>query len=182
MRSSRKNKRPKDQSTFPMTGRNLYEEFNKHVDPVQGDIITHLRNDLSASSSQEEVIKDVLPIELGAYEGDITGTPDCMIVTNSESSTVGPGEDTAIVEQKESIQDFEKNEYQAQLDASSQKIEASSSSLVLASQLKMEENDIVAALSHHDQMHGLIENHIWMIQLQERKNEVTTSSSCDDLQ
>ena len=86
MRSSRQNRRPKDRSTFPMTGRNLYKEFNRHADPVQGDISTHLRNDLSTSSSQEEVIKDVFPIESRAYEGDITGTPDCMIVTNSKSN------------------------------------------------------------------------------------------------
>ena len=46
----------------------------------------------------------------------------------------------------------------------------------------MEEKDIVAALSHHDRMHGLIENHIWMIQLHERWKGVTTGSSCDDLQ
>ena len=44
------------------------------------------------------MIKDVLLIELGAYEGDIIGTPDCVIVTNSESSTAGLGEDTTIVE------------------------------------------------------------------------------------
>ena len=73
------------------------------------------------------MIKYVLPIESRAYEGDITGTPDCVIVTNSESSTIGAGEDMAIVEQKASIQDFAENEYQAQLDASSQEIEASSS-------------------------------------------------------
>ena len=66
------------------------------------------------------MIKDVLPIESGAYEGDIIGTPDCVIVTNSESSIVGMGDDIAIVEQKASIQDFVENEYQAQLDASSQ--------------------------------------------------------------
>ena len=128
------------------------------------------------------MIKDVFPIESGAYEGDIIGTPDCVIITNSESSTVGLSEDTSIVEQKVSIYDFAENEYQAQLGASSQGIEASSSSLVLASQLKMEEKDIVTALSHHDWMHGLIMNHIWMIQLQERQKEVTTGSSCDDLQ
>ena len=128
------------------------------------------------------MIKDVLPIESGAYEGDIIGTPDCVIVTNSESSTVGPGEDTAIVEQKVSIQDFAENEYQAQLDASSHEIEASSSSLVLASQLKMKKKDIYGALSHHERMHGLIENHIWMIQLQERQKEVTAGSPCDDLE
>ena len=184
--------RPKDRSTFPMTGRNLYDEFDRHADPVQGDISTSSGNGLSASSSQAEVVTDVVQVEPVASEGDITGTPDCVIDTDSDSSTVGLDEVTAVedtvmfedstVDQKVSIQDFAENEYQAQLDASSHEIEASSSSLGLASQLKTKEKDIVAALSHHDRMHGLIENHIWMIQLQERQKGVTAGSSCDDLQ
>lgn len=43
--------RPKDQSTFPMTGRNLYDEFDRHADLVLGDVSTSSNNDLFASSS-----------------------------------------------------------------------------------------------------------------------------------
>ena len=144
--------RPKDR-TFPMTGRNLYEEFNKHTDSIQGDISTSSDSDSSTVGLDE-----------------VTAVEDTVMF---EDSTV---------DQKVSIQDFAENEYQAQLDVSSHEIEASSSSLGLASQLKIGDKDIVAALSHHDRMRGLIENHIWMIQLQERQKGVTTSSSCDDLQ
>ena len=83
-----------------------------------------------------------MQVEPVASEGDIIGTPDCMIDTDSDSNTVGLDEVKAVedtvmfedstVDQKVSIQDFAESEYQAQLDASSHEIEASSSLLGLA--------------------------------------------------
>ena len=56
-----------------------------------------------------------------------------MIDIDSDPNTVGLDEVTAVEDTIMSVWDIAENEYQAQLDASSHKIEASSSSLGLAS-------------------------------------------------
>ncbi|GLJ46658.1 hypothetical protein SUGI_0983470 [Cryptomeria japonica] len=52
----------------------------------------------------------------------------------------------------------------------------------LWNQLKVNEDGIVAALSHHDEIHKLVENYIWMIQLERRQKGIEAVSSLDSLQ
>ncbi|GLJ44367.1 hypothetical protein SUGI_0929800 [Cryptomeria japonica] len=52
----------------------------------------------------------------------------------------------------------------------------------LWNQLKVNEDGIVAALSHHDEMHKLVENYLWMIQLERRQKGMEAESSLDSLQ
>ncbi|KAH9329864.1 hypothetical protein KI387_001972, partial [Taxus chinensis] len=77
--------------------------------------------------------------------------------------------------QNESIQDFAEKEFQAQL-------EANHCPHSLKNQLKVNEDGVVAALSHHDKMHKLIENHFWMVQLERRQKGIEAESSHDSLQ
>ncbi|GLJ13045.1 hypothetical protein SUGI_0204020 [Cryptomeria japonica] len=51
----------------------------------------------------------------------------------------------------------------------------------LWNQLKVNEDEIVAALSHHDEMHKLVENYIWMVQLERRQKGIEAEASLGSL-
>ena len=73
-----------------------------------------------------------------------------------EDVVVHDGEIPGVDEQTLSIHDFFEREYQAQLDASSHEVEASSTSHDLSRQLKVCEDSIVTTLSHHDRYVELV--------------------------
>lgn len=82
------------------------------------------------------------------------------------------------------IQDFVEKEYQAQLEASSCDVEARHTPHGLHSlrnQLKVSEDEIMVALSHHDRMCKMTENYLWKVQLERRQKEIKTESSHDSL-
>ena len=129
--------------------RNLHEEFEN---------LTYSQVEVSNSTlSQGEVVKDITlmdsncqqdtQIETIVYrlpEGDVSSTQDGLVPIGSDYSVEGSYDDFEDVvvhdgeipgrdDQTLNIHDFAEREYQAQLDTSSHEIEASSSSLSLAS-------------------------------------------------
>jgi hypothetical protein len=50
----------------------------------------------------------------------------------------------------------------------------------LETKLKVED-EIIAALSHHDRMYKQIEDHLWEVQLESRQKGIGVESSHDDL-
>ncbi|GLJ48209.1 hypothetical protein SUGI_1018040 [Cryptomeria japonica] len=163
-----------DESDAVWEEKNFLEEST--YDHIIAPVVLHVERIPSSSESAEWDVQCIEKIWLL-----------CIETINQGIEDTSTGGISAVLISKHNIcmHDFAKEEFQSQSGASSCKVEVFQtlhSPQSLWNQLKVNEDGIVAALSHHDEMHKLVENYLWMIQLERRQKVTEAESSLVSLQ